>query len=130
MPWTTVPPMLFRLPARLSDGEPEFPFREAPLREALVPAGAVRFADVVRLADVERLAEVVRRFWLAPPLRAVDRFVVVVLGSELEVVVLRRVAGLDFLVVAIGFPHPESLFHLPASATPGRAVSNRPGRAR
>jgi len=95
------------MPFRLPDAEPELPFRDAPfcdapLREGLVPA------DVVRLADVERLAEVVRRFWLAPPLRAVDRFVVFVLGSESEVVVFRRVAGLDFLVVAIGFPHPEA----------------------
>jgi hypothetical protein len=105
--------MLFRLPVRLSDAEPELPFRDAPfcdapLREALVPGDVVRFADVVRLADVERLAEFVRRFWLAPPLRAVDRFVVFVLGSESEVVVFRRVAGLDFLVVAIGIPHPEA----------------------
>jgi len=97
--------MLFRLPARPSDAEPELPFwREAPFREALVPADVARFADVVRLVDAERLADVVRRFWLAPPLRALDRFVVVVLGSELEVVVLGRVAGLDLLVVAIGCP--------------------------
>jgi hypothetical protein len=123
--------MLFRLAARLSDADPELPFREAPFPEALIPGDVVRFADVVRLADVERwadvepLAVVVRRFWLAPPLRAVDRFVVFVVGSESEVVVFRRVAGLDLLVVAIGFPHPEALFHLPASATPGEPVSNR-----
>ena len=57
---------------------------------------------------VVQIMEVVRRFWLAPPLRAVDRFVVFVLGSESEVVDFRRVAGVDFLVVAIGFPHPEA----------------------
>jgi len=116
MPWTTVPPMLLRLVARPSDAEPELPFcrdapfrdapfgRDAPFRAALARDGVVCFGDVVRLADVERLADGVRRFWVVPPLRAVDRFVVFVAGSEPEVVVFRRVAELDFLVVAIGSP--------------------------
>jgi hypothetical protein len=129
--------MLLRLVARPSDAEPELPFwrdapfrdapfgRDAPFRAALARDGVVCFGDVVRLADVERLADVVRRFWVVPPLRAVDRFAVFVAGSEPEVVVFRRVAELDFLVVAIGFSHPEALFHLPGSATQAPAVSNR-----
>ena len=92
-----------RLPARPLEAEPEPPFwRDAPFEDAPLRVPLAR-GDVVRLAAVVRLADVVRRFLLAAPLRAVDRFVVFVLGSEPDVVVLRRVAGLDFLVVAIGF---------------------------
>jgi hypothetical protein len=95
--------MLLRLPARPLEAEPKPPFwRDAPFEDAPLRVPLAR-GDVVRLAAVVRLADVVRRFLLAAPLRAVDRFVVFVLGSEPDVVVLRRVAGLDFLVVAIGF---------------------------
>jgi hypothetical protein len=40
-----------------------------------------------------------------------------VCASVCVAAVLRWVADLDFLVVAIGLPNPEALFHLPGSAT-------------
>src|SRR5436305_191778 len=127
--------MLFRLPARPSGVEPELPFRrDAPLRDAPfwrdAPfRAALPVCGVVRLGEVVRLAEAVRRFGLVVPPPDVDRSVAVVprLGPAVarddrplvwapdsEAVVFCRVADLEFLVVAIDFPHPERRFDPPA----------------
>src|SRR6185503_9488466 len=124
MPWTRVPPMLFRLPARPSGAEPELPFRRnAPFPDA--PPGrdepfraALVVRDVVRLGEAVRVADDVRRFWLVVRLPDVVRSVAVfrfglavarddrpfVWAPDPDALVFRRVVDLEFLVVAIDSP--------------------------